>query len=330
MSLKVKDLKIYYNTLKGKVRALDDISFEVYDKEILGLAGESGCGKSTLSNSLILLEPPMTYIGGEVYLDDKVLPIQNFDEMNKFRYTNISIIPQYAMNALNPIIKIGEYVKSIIKSKKIPYTSELEKEFIRRLEFVSLDSQILKRYPIELSGGMKQRVVMVISTLLNPSLLIADEITSALDVTTQKMVSELLVEFISREFVKSVVFVTHDVSVLYQIASRIMIMYAGNFMEVADTETIIHSPRHPYTKMLTDSMPEVGIKHEQTVLSSIPGKPPGLLDPPKGCRFHPRCPFAKDICRNSIPEKITLKKGHEVQCWKVSSEEGTTGGKGYV
>jgi peptide/nickel transport system ATP-binding protein len=170
-------------------------------------------------------------------------------------------------------------------------------------------------YPIELSGGMKQRMVMVISTLLNPSLLIADEITSALDVSTQKAVAEMLVEFRDREFVNSMMVITHDISILYQIADSILIMYAGELAEKGSTEAIIHSPRHPYTKLLISALPKVGVKHAERRLTGIPGNPPQLLDPPVGCRFRDRCPVAFDKCLQE-PAFTEIEKDHFVACWK--------------
>jgi len=184
---------------------------------------------------------------------------------------------------------------------------------------VELSHDVLNMYPIELSGGMKQRMVMVLSTLLNPSLLIADEITSALDVSTQKAVAEMLVEFRNREFVKSMIVITHDISILYQIADSILVMYAGQLAEKASTEVIINSPRHPYTKLLISSLPEIVVKYAEKRLKGIPGKPPLLLDPPIGCRFRDRCPLAFDKCVEE-PPFIEIDEGHLVACWKVFEE----------
>jgi peptide/nickel transport system ATP-binding protein len=170
-------------------------------------------------------------------------------------------------------------------------------------------------YPIELSGGMKQRMVMVLSTLLNPSLLIADEVTSALDVSTQQAVAEMLVEFRDREFVKSMIVITHDISILYQIADSILVMYAGKPAEKASTQTIINAPLHPYTRLLISSLPKVGVKHSKQRLCGIPGSPPHLLHPPQGCRFKDRCPLAFGQCSHE-PPLIEVKKGHHVACWK--------------
>lgn len=315
MSLKVKNLKVYYQTLRGDVKALDGATFTIEDGEIMGLAGESGCGKSTLSNSLILLKPPMRFVGGRAELDNEELPIGDMEKMNNFRFKKISIIPQYAMNAMNPIRKIGKMVSEILKSKKVDFKSTLP-ELKRRLDLVELSHDVLNMYPIELSGGMKQRMVMVLSTLMNPSLLMADEITSALDVSTQKAVAKMLVEFRDREFVKELMVITHDISILYQIADSIMIMYAGKLAEKAPTSVIINSPRHPYTKLLISSLPDIGVKYSQKKLTGIPGKPPLLLDPPTGCRFRERCPVAFQKCLNEEPPFMEIKKGHFIACWK--------------
>jgi len=315
MSLKVKNLKVYYQTLRGDVKALDGATFTISDGEIMGLAGESGCGKSTLSNSLVLLKPPMRFVGGRVELDNEELPVWDMENMNNFRFKKISTIPQYAMNAMNPIRKIGKMVSEILKSKKVDFKSTLP-ELKRRLDLVELSHDVLNMYPIELSGGMKQRMVMVLSTLMNPSLLMADEITSALDVSTQKAVAKMLVEFRDREFVKKLMVITHDISILYQIADSIMIMYAGKLAEKAPTSVIINSPRHPYTKLLISSLPDIGVKYSQKKLTGIPGKPPLLLDPPTGCRFRERCPVAFKKCLNEEPPFMEIKKGHFIACWK--------------
>lgn len=314
MSLQVENLTVYYQTLRGDVHALESTTFGIADGEIMGLAGESGCGKSTLGNSLILLKPPMRFVGGRAELDNEELPIWDMEKMNNFRFKKISTIPQYAMNAMNPIRKIGKMVSELLKSKKVDFKSTLP-ELKRRLDLVELSHDVLNMYPIELSGGMKQRMVMVLSTLMNPSLLIADEITSALDVSTQKAVAEMLVEFRDREFVKSMIVITHDISILYQIADSIMIMYAGKLAEKASTEVIINSPRHPYTKLLISSLPDIGVKYSQKKLTGIAGKPPLLLDPPTGCRFRERCPVAFEKCLNE-PSFIEIEKDHFIACWK--------------
>jgi len=318
MSLTVEHLIVYYQTLQGNVKALDDVTFSIADGEIMGLAGESGCGKTTLGYSLIHLAPPKRFVGGCASLDGEELPIHNTVKMNPFRFKKVSIIPQYAMSAMNPTRKIGKMTAELLASKRVAYKSILP-ELLRRLELVKLSPDVLNMYPIELSGGMKQRMVMVLSTLLNPSLLIADEITSALDVSTQKAVSEMLVEFRDRHFVKSMIVITHDISILYQIADSILVMYAGKLAEKAPTETIINAPRHPYTKLLISSLPEVGVRCFERRLKGIPGNPPMLLVPPKGCRFRDRCPLAYAKCLEE-PPFIEIEPGHHVACWKETAQ----------
>lgn len=319
MSLRVEELTVYYRTLGGDVRALERATFSLADGEIMGLAGESGCGKTTLANGLILLVPPMKQIAGRVLLDGVELPVSRFEAMNRFRFEEISVIPQYAMNALNPTRKVGRMAAELLHARGIDPRKTLP-ELERRLDLVELDRNVLKMYPIELSGGMKQRMVMVLSTLMNPSLLLADEITSALDVSTQKAVAKMLVDFRDREIVKSIIVITHDMSILYQIADSILIMYAGQLAERGSTETIIHSPRHPYTKLLITSLPKVGIKHSGTRLEGIPGKPPLLLNPPEGCRFRERCPVAFERCQD-VPPFLEIGPGHFVACWKETDPD---------
>jgi peptide/nickel transport system ATP-binding protein len=317
MTLEIKDYSVYYQTMRGQVQALESASFNIADGEIMGLAGESGCGKTTLCSSLIALKPPMKLMRGKVFLDGEELPVADTAKMDAFRFRKVSIIPQYAMNAMNPTRKIGKMIGELLKSKGESYKS-IEPELKRRLDLVKLASQVLDMYPIELSGGMKQRMVMVISSLLDPSLLIADEITSALDVSSQKAVAKLLVEFRDLGFMKSTIVITHDISILYQVANTILIMYAGQLAEKASTEAIIHSPRHPYTKLLISSLPEVGVRLEEHRLKGIPGNPPLLLDPPVGCRFRERCPVAMEKCIEA-PPFVEVAPQHFVACWKEFS-----------
>jgi peptide/nickel transport system ATP-binding protein len=316
MSLQVTDLRVYYRTLAGDVKALDGVTFDVADGEIMGLAGESGCGKSTLGNSLIRIDNRMRYVAGRVVLGGVELPLLDSHEMDRFRFSDISIIPQYAMSALNPTRKIGKMVAELVESRGIPFR-DVKEELVRRLELVGLKDDVLQRYPIELSGGMKQRVVMVVSTLRDPSLLIADEITSALDVSSQKAVAQTLVEFRDRGFVTSMIVVTHDVSILYQIADTLAVMYAGKLAEKASTDVMMEKPLHPYTRLLVSSLPEIGVRFEDQRLSGIPGAPPSLLNPPAGCRFRDRCPLAFEKCVEE-PPFVELEPGHSVACWKAT------------
>ena len=317
MSLAVDNLRVYYRTLRGDVRALDGATFTVRDGEIMGVAGESGCGKTTLGKSLIRLDGRMRVAEGSVTLDGVQLPIADDRAMDEYRFRHVSIVPQYAMSALNPIRRIGRMISELLSSRGVSYEETLP-ELHRRLALVGLEEDVLERYPIELSGGMKQRVVMVLSTLMNPSLLIADELTSALDVSTQKAVAEMLVEFRDRGFVKSTIVITHDLSILYQVADTILVMYAGKLVEKGSAAEITEDPRHPYTKLLIASLPEVGVRFEERRLSGIAGRPPSLLRPPTGCRFRARCPLATEECAEE-PPFVELAPGRHAACWKVAA-----------
>jgi peptide/nickel transport system ATP-binding protein len=316
VSLRVDNLKVWYRTLRGEVRALDGVSFSVADGELVGLAGESGCGKSTLGKSLIRLDGRMRHVDGQVELDGKELPIWDSERMQGFRFKEVSLIPQYAMSAMNPTRKVGRLVTELLESRG-ERPAAVHDELLRRLELVGLEPEVLDRYPIELSGGMKQRMVMVISTLLNPSLLVADEVTSALDVSTQKAVAETLVELRDRNVVKSTILITHDLSLVYQIADAIIVMYAGRLAERAPTDALVETPRHPYTRMLLAALPEVGVRFADRRLEGIGGSPPSLLDPPPGCRFRDRCPLAMARCAEQ-PPFVEVAPDHFVACWKAS------------
>ena len=317
MSLRVDGLRVYYQSLRGDVKAVDGASFEIADGEIMGLAGESGCGKSTLGKSLIRMDARMRYVDGRVELDGKPLPIWDDEKMNAHRFRDVSIIPQYALSALNPTRRIGRMATELLRARQASLDAVLP-EFKRRLELVGLPADVLDRFPFELSGGMKQRVVMVLSSLLDPSLLIADEVTSALDVSTQRAVAELLVEFRDRGFVKSMIVITHDLSVLYQIADTVLVMYAGKLAEKAPADAIVNTPKHPYTQLLLSSLPDVGVRYAERRLEGIPGRPPSLLDPPSGCRFRFRCPFAFDKCVEP-PPFTEVEPGRAAACWKVAA-----------
>jgi peptide/nickel transport system ATP-binding protein len=319
VSVSVENLSVAYRSRRGDVTAVDNVSFTLADGEIMGLAGESGSGKSTLGNALIYLDPRMKQTGGKVTVDGRELPIADSRVMRPRRMAEVSLVPQYAMSALPPTRKIGKLTGDLLRSHGVRNQAEVLTEMKRRIELIGLKEDVLGKYPFELSGGMRQRVTIIMSTLLNPSLLIADEVTSALDVSTQRAVGEMLLEFRDRQFVKSVIAITHDLSILAQIADTITIMYAGRLAEKASTDTIVNEPLHPYTQALIASLPEVGVRHDQTTLTGIPGRPPSLVSPPAGCRFRDRCPFAFAKCTETPPFE-EVRPGHQVACWKVSEE----------
>jgi peptide/nickel transport system ATP-binding protein len=319
VSVSVENLSVAYRSRRGDLTAVDNVSFTLADGEIMGLAGESGSGKSTLGNALIYLDQRMKQTSGKVRLDGNELPIANTKAMKPLRMTEVSLVPQYAMSALTPTRKIGTLTEDLLKSHKVRNRDEVFAEMKRRIALIGLKENVLDKYSFELSGGMRQRVTIILSTLLNPSLLIADEVTSALDVSTQRAVGEMLLEFRDRGYIKSAIAITHDLSILAQIADTITIMYAGRLAEKAATETIIGDPLHPYTQALIASLPDVGVRHDTTTLVGIPGRPPSLSNMPTGCRFRDRCPFAFAKCAETPPFE-EVKPGHQVACWKVSQE----------
>jgi peptide/nickel transport system ATP-binding protein len=313
--LHVKNLKIHYQTLRGFAKAVDDVSFDIRQGEILGIAGESGCGKSTLGNSLVILKSPMNYISGEASFEGRNLFSLPIEQLNRVRFEKISIIPQFAMDALSATKKIGVFIRDIVGEHGIKYDAAFEKKVVDRLAMVNLGPEVLKKFSVELSGGMKQRVVFVISTLLDPKILIADEVTSALDVTSQRYVADMLVKFRNAGIVGSIMFMTHDLAILYEISDRIMIMYAGHVVELASNDVIIHEPKHPYTKALVASLPRTGVRFSEQQLEGIPGYPPTLLNIPDGCRFADRCPHRTDQCVKQTPRPEACGPDHEVACW---------------
>jgi peptide/nickel transport system ATP-binding protein len=327
MSVSVDNLSVAYRSRRGDVTAVDSVSFSLADGEIMGLAGESGSGKSTLGNALVYLDPRMKATGGKVTVDGKDLPISDSNAMRHRRMTEVSLVPQYAMSALTPTRKIGKMINDLLKSHHVKDRQAVRTELNRRLELIGLKEDVLDKYSFELSGGMRQRVTIIMSSLLNPSLLVADEVTSALDVSTQRAVGEMLIEFRDRGYIKSGIAITHDLSILAQIADSIAIMYAGRLAERAPTSVIVDNPLHPYTQALLASLPEVGVRHDQVTLTGIPGRPPSLLNPPTGCRFRERCPFAFAKCTETPPFE-EIKPGHMVACWKVSQEHAETAGTG--
>ncbi|HBR30246.1 MAG TPA: ABC transporter ATP-binding protein [Firmicutes bacterium] len=313
--LEIEKLKAYYKTLKGEVKAVDDLTFDLKRGEILGLAGESGCGKSTLANLLISRKPPLHYISGEVKLLGKDIIQMSKAEFQKMRLRNISLIPQYALDAFSPTKKIGAFLGDLVQQHGIKPDQKFFAKAKERLKLVNLDPAVLDHYAMELSGGMKQRVILVISTILDPEFLIADEITSALDVSSQRFVATMLSNLRNEGIIGSALVITHDLSILYQIADHIMIMYAGCFVESGPTEEIITQPRHPYTKALLASLPQVGIEYKDEKLEGIKGTPPHLLEIGEGCRFRERCRYLRPECEAS-PRREQVQDEHEIACWR--------------
>jgi len=310
-------LRASYRLSFGEVRAVDGVDIEVPRDSIVGLAGESGCGKSTLINVLLAnVRPPLVLKSGKVFLDGvEIMGLGREAVRRRIWGVKVSVIPQSALNALNPTRRVIELVKDAVKQHVDATDREIVIQCRRRFEELNLPIDSIYKYPHELSGGMRQRVIIAISTLLNPRLLIADEPTSALDVSTQKQVLKMLLDIKREKIIDSILFVTHELPVLRQIATHIYIMYAGKIVEYGPAEEVFSNPLHPYTKALMYSVMTPEPETRARGLVTIPGEPPSLLTPPLGCRFHPRCPHVMDICRRREPRLAPLSEGRGVACF---------------
>lgn len=321
--LEAEGVKAYYSIRQGYIKAVDDLDLTIEKGITLGLAGESGCGKSTLVNTLMMnVKPPLHLVDGTIVLDGKVISEMDRSTLKESVWgVLISIVPQSALNALMPTKRILDFIKDVMGHHMAGSESEIVSKAEKRFEELNLSVGALSLYPHELSGGMKQRAVIAVSTLLNPKLLIVDEPTSALDVSTQKQVLKMLMDLKNTGITESMIFVTHDIAVLRQIADQIAIMYAGKIVELASNEGILHDPKHPYTYSLINAVvtPEPEVRKRGLV--SIPGEPPNLLDPPKGCRFHPRCPKAMGICRSTEPILVESEEGRLISCHLYPSDK---------
>ena len=312
--LSVENLKTYYSTSSGFVKAVDGVSFNLEKGESLGLAGESGCGKSTLGFSLMRLVKGGEVVGGNIKLNGIPLLELSDRAFNRIRWEKISLISQAAMGALNPVYRIGTQIVEAIRIHTKTKKSEAWKRAEDLLRQVEIDPSRARNYPHELSGGMRQRAMIAMALALDPDLIIADEPTTALDVVTQVQVLKLL-RGLQQKLDVSVILISHDLSILGQACDRVIIMYAGKIVEIGNVEVLFKNPLHPYTQALLDSFPD--IKAERKPLTGLQGSPPDLLDPPSGCRLHPRCPEAQNICKETEPQIIEVSPNHSVACHMV-------------
>lgn len=322
--LEVNDLKTKYVTrFHENVYAVDGVSLKIEEGKSLGIAGESGCGKSTLALSLMgYYFPPLHYISGDIIIDGNNISGMKADDVRKSILGNeIAYIPQAAMNALNPTQKIIRFVEDVIHAHDPRAAKEdiynLAKE---RFEILGLPKEVLEKHAVELSGGMKQRTVIAISTILSPKVLIADEPSSALDVTSQKMVIKMMRELMEKGFIRSMIFITHELPLLYNVTDDIMVMYAGQIVEKGSAKEMVFDPLHPYSKGLMGSIivPEEGTRENK--LTAIPGTPPNLKKPPEGCRFAERCKYARPECKVQKPEVKEFDNGRMYRCYMSESQ----------
>ncbi len=311
--LEVKDLRLYYATRKGVVKAVDKVSFTVEKGETLAIVGESGCGKSSMAKALIRLLPRNVHTyDGVVSLDGKNLMELSDEEFRReVRWRQISMVFQGAQNALNPVLKVGfQIAEPLMIQEGVPKEEALERAR-KALRMVGVHESFADRYPFELSGGMRQRAVIAMAMITNPKIIILDEPTSALDVITQANIMNLLKK-IKQEREISYIFITHDIALSSELADRVAVMYAGQIVEFTDAEEFYTNPKHPYSQKLMASVPTL---RSDKKLEFIPGAPPSLLNPPPGCRFHPRCDKAIPRCREEEPPEVAVKEKHYVKCW---------------
>jgi len=309
--LEVRDLRVYYRTVWGLFKAVDGATLNVKTKEILGVAGESGCGKSTLVEGILrLVKPPGLIAGGEVLFKGVNLLKLREDEIRKLRWKELSYVPQGSMNSLNPVLRVEEQIIDVAIEHG-DYREEEEAKTVAReyLKRVGLPPEVMKMYPHELSGGMKQRVIIAIAMMLKPSLVIADEPVTALDVVSQRLVLQLLRE-LRDEHGASLIYVSHDLATHAELVDRMAVMYAGKVVEVGGVDDLFLDPMHPYVQLLIESVPRPGKK----VIRGIPGIAPSPLNWPSGCRFHPRCPKAMPICSKIEPQPVNIGGGRIVSC----------------
>ena len=320
--LKIDHLSASYKTIDGDIHVVKDVDFEIRDNEIFGIAGESGCGKSTLLKTLYdIVEFPLQIDQGKIVLsgtkNGKDFSFET-GEIRKSWWNQISYVPQAAQSVLNPIVRLKEqFLDSIPAEDK---KNETEKQTLARvasyLEELGLSPDVLEAFPFQLSGGMRQRAIIALATFMSPNVVLADEPTTALDVVVQRGILMMLTR-LQKQFKNTLVIVSHDMGVHYQITDRMGIMYSGSFVELGPTTDIFEDPIHPYTKMLIGALPRVGDKSQKV---GIPGRPPALKNPPPGCRFAARCPLATDKCKQDVPEFREIRPGRYAACHYLESE----------
>lgn len=320
--LKVKDLRVYYETPKGDVRAVDGIDFELYEGEILGLVGESGCGKSTAAMGVLqLIVPPGRIVSGEILLDDINILDLDDQELRNVRWSRLALIPQGAMNSLNPTMRINRQIEDVMRQHEDPKKrlskDAMKNRILELLQWVGLPERIYDMYPHELSGGMKQRACIAMAIALNPGVIIADESTSALDVVVQRVIAQTMLK-VKQQLGVSMIMIGHDMGLMAQMVDRIVVMYAGNIVEIATVDHMFKNPGHPYTELLIDSVPSLKERKPLKITEGITHDP---RNPPPGCIFQLRCPFVMDHCRTEKPLRREIRPGQEVACHLYEQQE---------
>jgi oligopeptide/dipeptide ABC transporter ATP-binding protein len=322
--LRILDLRTYFQTPQGVVRAVVGISLEVQTGEVLGIVGESGCGKSVLALSILRLlpMPPAFFAGGEILFEGRNLMALSAEEIRKIRGNEISMIFQEPMSALNPVFTIGNQLSEVFRVHRGLSAKEARGKSIEMLGVVRVPSPEMRvrEYPYQLSGGMRQRAMIAMALACRPKLLIADEPTTALDVTIQAQILELMSE-LRRELDTAIIIITHDLGVIAETAHRVVVMYLGKLMEEAPTLELFDNPLHPYTRGLMRAIPSVEVSESRRELYEISGVVPSPLARPAGCSFHPRCPLAEQVCVEREPDLREIRPGHRAACWLAEHVE---------
>ena len=313
--MKIRNLSVTYTTRLGQVSAVDKVSFDIFQGEILGLVGESGCGKSTMGKALMrMIQPPGKITGGQIIFDDQDIMTYDQNQMRSFRGRKVSMIFQDPMTSLNPVQRVDEHIVEAIQvhePKTKPETAlERAGTLIRKL---GIQKRRMNSYPHQLSGGMRQRVMVGLGLVLNANLIVADEATTSLDVIVEAKLADQLRD-IREEFGVSLLVITHNIALVAELSDRVAVMYAGHLVEIGDVEPIFDAPLHPYTQGLLKSIPNIKLD-ENEELYKMAGEPPNLTHPPRGCRFHPRYPNAMPICAKYEPELEEISSGRLVKCW---------------
>ena len=310
--IELDNLQVEYLAGRGSVRAVDGVSFSIAKGEVVGLAGESGSGKSTIAQAIMrILQPPALITGGRVMFEGQDILKMSDNELRKFRWEKVSMVFQSAMNSLNPVMTIGDQITDAIMVHRKVTVEKAEEQARDMLRIVGIEPDRIHSYPHELSGGMRQRAVIAIALVLQPPLMIMDEPTTALDVVVQREILAKITE-LREQFGFSILFITHDMSLLVEISDRIAIMYAGEIVEMAPSREMFENPLHPYTQGLMASFPSLTGPRKE--LQGIAGSPPDMISPPSGCRFHPRCPKRMDVCDKVHPKLVEYTPGHLVAC----------------